>query len=184
MGVSLISNPPYNMRWKVPQLAGFLPQYAGYTIPPDSNANMAFILSALNWIDNRAVVLLPNNVLSSSQKQEQSIRQELIRQNLLLAVITLPGDMFESTSIPTCLLIFDAFFLGIMLLCTDFHPIREHNYRKAEVVDSKFVDQEACEYCSGIYVVGYHTKCPHCGAPVKPHDFYTDADGNIINIVN
>ena len=107
MGVSLISNPPYNMRWKVPQLAGFLPQYAGYTIPPDSNANMAFILSALNWIDNRAVVLLPNNVLSSSQKQEQSIRQELISQNLLLAVITLPGDMFESTSIPTCLLIFD-----------------------------------------------------------------------------
>lgn len=107
MGISLISNPPYNMRWKVPQLAGFLPQYAGYTIPPDSNANMAFILSALNWIDNRAVVLLPNNVLSSSQKQEQSIRQELIRQNLLLAVITLPGDMFESTSIPTCLLIFD-----------------------------------------------------------------------------
>lgn len=107
MGVSLISNPPYNMRWKVPQLAGFLPQYAGYTIPPDSNANMAFVLSALSWIDNRAVVLLPNNVLSSSQKQEQSIRQELIRQNLLLAVITLPGDMFESTSIPTCLLIFD-----------------------------------------------------------------------------
>ena len=95
------------MRWKVPQLAGFLPQYAGYTIPPDSNANMAFVLSALSWIDNRAVVLLPNNVLSSSQKQEQSIRQELIRQNLLLAVITLPGDMFESTSIPTCLLIFD-----------------------------------------------------------------------------
>ena len=93
------------MRWKVPQLAGFLPQYAGYTIPPDSNANMAFVLSALSWIDNRAVVLLSNNVLSSSQKQEQSIRQELIRQNLLLAVITLPGDMFESTSIPTCLLI-------------------------------------------------------------------------------
>ena len=107
MGVSLISNPPYNMRWKVPQLAGFLPQYAGYTIPPDSNANMAFVLSALSWIDNRAVVLLPNNVLSSSQKQEQSIRQELIRQNLLLAVITLPGNMFESTSIPTCLLVFD-----------------------------------------------------------------------------
>ena len=107
MAISLISNPPYNLRWKAPQLAGFLPQYAGYTIPPDSNANMAFVLSALNWIDNRAVVLLPNNVLSSSQKQEQSIRQELIRQNLLLAVITLPGDMFESTSIPTCLLIFD-----------------------------------------------------------------------------
>ena len=76
MGVSLISNPPYNMRWKVPQLAGFLPQYAGYTIPPDSIANMAFVLSALNWIEDRAVILLPNGVLASNQKQEQSIRQE------------------------------------------------------------------------------------------------------------
>ena len=107
MGISLISNPPYNLRWKAPQLAGFLPQYAGYEIPPDSNANMAFILSALNWIEDRAVILLPNGVLTSNQKQEQSIRKQLISQNLLLAVISLPGDMFESTSIPTCLLVFD-----------------------------------------------------------------------------
>lgn len=107
MAISLISNPPYNLRWKAPQLAGFLPQYAGYEIPPDSNANMAFILSALNWIEDRAVILLPNGVLASNQKQEQSIRRQLISQNLLLAVISLPGDMFESTSIPTCLLVFD-----------------------------------------------------------------------------
>ena len=107
MAISLISNPPYNLRWKAPQLAGFLPQYAGYEIPPDSNANMAFILSALNWIEDRAVILLPNGVLTSNQKQEQSIRRQLISQNLLLAVISLPGDMFESTSIPTCLLVFD-----------------------------------------------------------------------------
>ena len=107
MAISLISNPPYNMRWKAPQLAGFLPQYAGYEIPPDSNANMAFVLSALNWAENRAVILLPNVVLASGQKQEQSIRKQLIAQNLLLAVISLPGNMFESTSIPTCLLVFD-----------------------------------------------------------------------------
>lgn len=107
MGISLISNPPYNLRWKSPELAGFLPQYAGYEIPPDSNANMAFILSALDWIEDRAIILLPNNVLSSGQKQEKSIRQQLISQNLLLAVITLPANMFESTSIPTCLLVFD-----------------------------------------------------------------------------
>lgn len=107
MGISLISNPPYNLRWKPPELAGFLPQYAGYEIPPDSNANMAFILSALNWIEDRAVILLPNNVLTSDQKKEKVIRQQLISQNLLLAVISLPSNMFESTSIPTCLLVFD-----------------------------------------------------------------------------
>lgn len=107
MGTSLISNPPYNMRWTPPALAGFLPQYTGYEIPPASNANMAFILSALNRIEDRAVILLPNSVLSSGQKQEQTIRQQLIRQNLLLAVISLPANMFESTNIPTCLLVFD-----------------------------------------------------------------------------
>lgn len=107
MGVSLISNPPYNLRWKPPELAGFLPQYAGYEIPPESNANMAFILSAINWIEDRVVILLPNGVLSSDQKKEKTIRQQLISQNLLLAVISLPANMFESTSIPTCLLIFD-----------------------------------------------------------------------------
>jgi len=107
LGTSLISNPPYNMHWTPPELAGFLPQYTGYEIPPASNANMAFILSALNRIEDRAVILLPNSVLSSGQKQEQTIRQQLIRQNLLLAVISLPSNMFESTSIPTCLLVFD-----------------------------------------------------------------------------
>ena len=107
MGTSLISNPPYNMRWKPPELAGFLPQYMGYEIPPASNANMAFVLSAMNWIEDRAVILLPNGVLSSGQKQEKMIRQQLIGQNLLLAVISLPANMFESTSIPTCLLVFD-----------------------------------------------------------------------------
>ena len=107
MGISLISNPPYNLKWTVPDLAGFLPQYSGYEIPPASNANMAFVLSALNWIEDRAVLLLPNGVLSSGQKQEQTIRKQLILENLLLAVITLPADMFESTNIPTCLLVFD-----------------------------------------------------------------------------
>ena len=95
------------MKWQIPPLAGFLPQYMGYTLPPESNANMAFILSGLYLASDRAVILLPNGVLSSGQKQEQDIRRELIEENLLLAVVTLPGSMFESTSIPTCLLIFD-----------------------------------------------------------------------------
>lgn len=107
MGTSLISNPPYNLRWKIPELAGFLPQYVGYEIPPESNANMAFVLSALNLVDNRAVIILPNNVMSSEQKQEKAIMQQLIKQNLLLAVISMPDKMFESTNIPTCILVFD-----------------------------------------------------------------------------
>jgi len=104
---SLITNPPYNLRWKPPALAGFMSKYSGYTIPPEQNANYAFILSGLELSDSRSVFLLPNGVLASSIKAEQEIRQQLIRQNLLLAVIALPSNMFESTSIPTCILVFD-----------------------------------------------------------------------------
>ena len=104
---NLIANPPYNMRWEPPALAGFMPKYSGYTIPPEQNANYAFILSGLELADSRAVFLLPNGVLSSGIKAEQEIRRQLIWQNLLLAVIALPSNMFESTNIPTCLLIFD-----------------------------------------------------------------------------
>lgn len=82
-------------------------RYTGWTLPPESNANYAFILSGLDMVDDRAVFLLPNGVLTTNEKSERQIRQELINENLLLSVIALPGGMFESTSIPTCLLVFD-----------------------------------------------------------------------------
>lgn len=107
MGVSLISNPPYNMQWEIPQLAGFMPQYMGYAIPPKNNANYAFILTALKMIDGKAVFLLPNGVLTSGAKEEQEIRRQLILENLISAVIALPNSMFESTSIPVCIVMFD-----------------------------------------------------------------------------
>lgn len=107
MGVSLISNPPYNLKLKHPQLAGFMPQYMGWEMPPEANANYAFVLSALNWADDKVVILLPNGVLTARTKSEIMIKKQLIKENLLLAVITLPGNMFESTNIPTCLLLFD-----------------------------------------------------------------------------
>lgn len=107
MGTSLISNPPYNMPWAIPQMASFIPQYMGYTIPPKNNANYAFILTALNLIDDKAVFLLPNGVLASGTKEEQEIRRQLIAENVISAVIALPDSMFESTSIPVCIILFD-----------------------------------------------------------------------------
>jgi len=107
MGVSLISNPPYNLKWAPPQLAGFMPQYMGYAIPPKSNANYAFILTALSMIDGKAVFLLPNGVLASGSKEEQDIRKQLVAENVISAVIALPDSMFESTSIPVCIVLFD-----------------------------------------------------------------------------
>jgi hypothetical protein len=76
-------------------------------VPPESNANFAFVLTGLDQVDERAVYLLPCGVLTSGVAQEKAIREKLIENNLLDAVITLPNKMFESTDIPTCLLVFD-----------------------------------------------------------------------------
>lgn len=102
----LISNPPYNIRWQQPMLAGMQPCFQ-YGVPPESNANFAFVLTGLEMITDRAVYLLPNSVLSSGIKEEKEIRRNLVKHNLLSAVIALPGNMFESTSIPTCILVLD-----------------------------------------------------------------------------
>ncbi|MEE0857689.1 MAG: N-6 DNA methylase [Ruminococcus sp.] len=107
MGKSLISNPPYNMKWELPVFAQMQLRFMDYELPPESNSNYAFILTALNWIDNKAALLLPNGVLSSDNRQEKSIREQLVKNNLLDAVITLPDKMFVSTTIPTCILLFD-----------------------------------------------------------------------------
>ena len=108
MGTSLVSNPPYNMPWKIPELVRFLGAYSGaYAIPPKNNANYAFVLSALHLIDDKAAVLLPNGVLVAGTKEEKLIIRQLVEDNLISAVITLPDSMFESTSIPVCILLFD-----------------------------------------------------------------------------
>ena len=58
-------------------------------------------------IDDKAVFLLPNGCLTSSTKEEVAIRRQLINDNLISAVITLPDSMFESTKIPICIIVFD-----------------------------------------------------------------------------
>lgn len=107
MGKSLISNPPYNLKWVIPPFGQMQPRFLEYTIPPKNNANFAFVLTALDSIDDKAAFLLPNSVLKSSVKEEEEIREQLIKKNVLEAVITLPDSMFESTNISTCILLFN-----------------------------------------------------------------------------
>lgn len=106
MGKSLVSNPPYNLKWTIPPFAQIQPRFSNFTVPPASNANFAFILTGLNLIDDKMAFLLPNAVLSTNVPEERYIRKALIENNLLEAVILLPDKMFESTSIATCILLF------------------------------------------------------------------------------
>jgi type I restriction enzyme M protein len=55
--------------------------------------------------DGRAGIVMPHGALFRGGK-EAVIREKLIRADLLEAVIGLPNNLFYSTSIPVCLLIF------------------------------------------------------------------------------
>ena len=62
-----ISNPPYNMKWEQPVFAQLQNRFSQCEIPPESNANYAFVLTALEEINGKASFILPNGVLSNRQ---------------------------------------------------------------------------------------------------------------------
>ena len=75
-----ISNPPYNMKWQHPFFAQSQERFM-LGVPPQSNANYAFILTALSKQDKG--FLSPNGVLTTNNKEEQAIKKSLIEKNYL-----------------------------------------------------------------------------------------------------
>lgn len=104
--ITTISNPPYNMRWSHPMFVQVQDRFCKTQVPPENNANLAFVLTAINESD-RCVFILPNGVLTSENKIEKSIMKYLIDCNFIEAIISCPDKMFEATSIPTCIFVLD-----------------------------------------------------------------------------
>ena len=57
---ALISNPPFNLKWESPPFAQIQPRFAEFDVPPDSNANFAFVLSGVQKAD-KCVFILPQS---------------------------------------------------------------------------------------------------------------------------
>ena len=57
-----------------------------------------------------------------------------------------------------------------LIRSSSFHPFKGKYFEKAVECPETFVDQEKCEYCGGIYVVGMSDVCPNCAAPIKPKE--------------
>lgn len=102
----IVSNPPYNIRWDAPTPLLADERFSNKPIPPSSNANFAFVLTALNRMESggRCAFVLPCGVLSSDPERE--VREWLVDSGMVERVISLPDKMFESTSIPTCVMVF------------------------------------------------------------------------------
>ena len=76
------------------------PRWAGYEIPPTSNANYAWILNMVSKLSQNGVAgfILANGALSADGT-ELAIRRKLIEDKLVEAIVILPGGMFYSTDI-------------------------------------------------------------------------------------
>ncbi len=73
-----------------------------------------------------------------------------------------------------------ALFMIAFIIChayfmLGFNP-KAKQYRTAVPCPEVLTEQAVCEYCDGVYVVGTCTTCPHCGANLKPHSFYSEPD--------
>ncbi len=104
----VISNPPYNIKWDAPAPLMADSRFIGKPIPPASNANFAFVLTALARMkpNGRCAFVLPCGVFFSDPEKE--VRGYLLDAGMVERVIALPDKMFEETSIGTCVIVFSA----------------------------------------------------------------------------
>ncbi|MBX7227166.1 MAG: type I restriction-modification system subunit M [Chitinophagales bacterium] len=99
----VIANPPFNVsdyninkaethKWK-------------YGIPPDGNANYAWLQHFISKLApyGTAGIVLANGSMSSETATEGQIRKELIENDLVDCMVSLPSQLFYNTQIPACL---------------------------------------------------------------------------------
>ena len=108
----IMANPPFNLKnWREADQLTDDARWEGYTVPPKSTANYAWILHMLNKLDEThgiAGFLLANGALnaggdSPDTDPEYAVRKQLLENDKIEAIIVLPREMFYSTDISVTL---------------------------------------------------------------------------------
>ena len=101
-------NPPYSAKWSAAE--GFkqderFMDYGG-KLAPKSKADYAFLLHGFYHLKQTGTmaIVLPHGVLFRGAS-EGAIRQKLLENGSIYAVIGLPSNMLYNTSIPTCIVV-------------------------------------------------------------------------------
>lgn len=107
----VIANPPFSLQnWGADTWAHDPYGRGKYGVPPAKNGDFAWIehmVATMHPVHGRVGVVMPHGVLFRGGK-EAEIRRALIERGLLEAVIGLPNNLFYSTPIPVCILVFRA----------------------------------------------------------------------------
>ncbi|MBQ9347517.1 MAG: type I restriction-modification system subunit M, partial [Oscillibacter sp.] len=102
---AVVSNPPYSQKWDTKDKKHD-PRYSDYGVAPKGKADYAFLLHELYHLQEEGImtIVLPHGVLFRGAA-EGSIREILLQNGSIYAVIGLPSNMFYNTSIPTCIIV-------------------------------------------------------------------------------
>ncbi|MBT7350184.1 N-6 DNA methylase, partial [candidate division WWE3 bacterium] len=102
----VLANPPFNQdkdQWWDASLEGDA-RWA-YGTPPEGNGNYGWVQHMLYHTSPNGVVglVLSNGSLSTTSGGEDVIRKNIIKADLLEAIIALPEKLFSNTGIPACI---------------------------------------------------------------------------------
>jgi len=100
-----MANPPFNVSdWWREGLAEDA-RWLHFGTPPQGNANFAWLAHIYHHLAPRgtAGVVLANGSMSSQSGGEGDIRRQMVEKDAVDCMIALPGQLFYSTQIPTCL---------------------------------------------------------------------------------
>ncbi|MBM6540336.1 type I restriction-modification system subunit M [Streptococcus dysgalactiae subsp. equisimilis] len=106
---AIVSNPPYSINWigkDDPTLINDDRYAPAGVLAPKSKADFAFIMHILSYLSAQgraAIVVFPGILYRGGA--EQKIRQYLVDNNFVEAIIQLPNNLFFGTSIATCILV-------------------------------------------------------------------------------
>ncbi len=136
---AVVSNPPYSQAWD-PSFKDSDPRYSRFGLAPKTKADFAFLLHDLYHLkpDGIMTIVLPHGVLFRGG-EEGEIREQLIEQNHIDAIIGLPANIFFGTGIPTVIIVLKQKRQNTDVLIVDAskHFVKEGKNNKLQASDIK-----------------------------------------------
>lgn len=105
-----VANPPFSTKSWTSGLNPNEDEFGRFVwgVPPEKNGDYAFLLHILKSLKStgKGAVILPHGVLFRGNA-EARIRENLIKQGYIKAIIGLPANLFYGTGIPACIIVID-----------------------------------------------------------------------------
>ncbi|KGJ90824.1 type I restriction-modification system subunit M [Colwellia psychrerythraea] len=136
---AVVSNPPYSQSWD-PSFKDSDPRYSRFGLAPKTKADFAFLLHDLYHLkpDGIMTIVLPHGVLFRGG-EEGKIREQLIEQNHIDAIIGLPANIFFGTGIPTVIIVLkqERQNTDVLIVDASKHFVKEGKNNKLQASDIK-----------------------------------------------